>query len=98
MDAKLYVIPGSHPSLTARLMLEAKGIDYRRVDLMPVISRGALRALRFPGTTVPALRLDGRRIQGSREIAQALDELEPEPPLYPADPAERAAVEQAERW
>jgi glutathione S-transferase len=65
---------------------------------MPVISRGALRALRFPGSTVPALRLDGRRIQGSREIAHALDELVPEPPLYPADPAERAAVEQAERW
>jgi glutathione S-transferase len=98
MDAKLYVIPGSHPSMTVRLMLEAKGIGYKRVDLMPVISKGALRALRFPGNTVPALKIDGRRLQGSREIARALDELVPEPPLLPSDPAERAAVEQAERW
>ena len=98
MDAKLYVIPGSHPSMTVRLMLEAKGIDYKRVDLMPVVAKGALRALRFPGNTVPALKLDGRRIQGSREIARELDKLMPEPPLYPADPAGRAAVEQAERW
>jgi len=98
MDAKLYVIPGSHPSMTVRLMLEAKGIDYKRVDLMPVVAKGALRALRFPGNTVPALKLDGRRIQGSREIAHELDKLVPEPPLYPADPAGRVAVEQAERW
>jgi glutathione S-transferase len=98
MDAKLYVIPGSHPSMAARLMLEAKDIDYKRVDLMPVVAKGALRALRFPGNTVPALKMDGRRIQGSREIARALDELVPEPPLLPSDPTARAAVEQAERW
>jgi glutathione S-transferase len=84
--------------MTARLMLERKGIDYRRVDLMPVISKGVLRALRFPGITVPALRIDGRRVQGSREIARELDRLVPEPPLYPADPERRAAVEGAERF
>jgi glutathione S-transferase len=96
--ATLYVIPGSHPSMTARLVLERKGIDYRRVDLMPVISKVALRGLRFPGVTVPALRIDGRRIQGSREIARELDRLVTEPPLYPADPERRAAVEEAERF
>ena len=26
--ATLYVIPGSHPSMAARLMLEHKGIEY----------------------------------------------------------------------
>jgi glutathione S-transferase len=84
--------------MTTRLMLERKGIDYRRVDLMPVVAKGLLRALRFPGVTVPALRIDGRRIQGSREIARELDRLVPEPPLYPADPGRRAAVEEAERF
>ena len=84
--------------MTTRLMLERKGIDYRRVDLMPVIAKGALRALRFPGVTVPALRIGGRRVQGSREIARELDRLVPEPPLYPADPERRAAVEEAERF
>jgi hypothetical protein len=40
----------------------------------------------------------GERVQGSREIARALDRVRPEPPLFPADPDESAEVEQAERW
>jgi glutathione S-transferase len=98
VTAKLYVIPSSHPSRTARLMLEFKRIDYKRIDLMPVISKGALRALGFSGVTVPALRIDGERIQGSREIARALDRIAPEPPLFPSDVDARAQVEAAERW
>ena len=96
--AKLYVIPGSHPAMTARLELERKGIDYKRVDLMPVISKAALRALRFPGNTVPALRIDDERVQGSRVISRRLDEIVPGPPLFPAEPDRRKAVEEAERF
>jgi glutathione S-transferase len=98
LDATLYVIPGSHPSMAARLMLEIKGIEYKRVDLMPVISKGVLKALRFPGMTVPALKLDGHRVQGSMQIARELDRLRPEPPLLPGDAERRTAVEEAERW
>ncbi|HEX6116892.1 MAG TPA: glutathione S-transferase N-terminal domain-containing protein [Solirubrobacterales bacterium] len=97
-EAKLYVIPGSHPAMTARLMLEAKGIPYKRIDLMPVISKGALKAFGFPGVTVPALKIEGEKVQGSREIARALDRIKPEPPLFPADPTARTAVEEAERF
>jgi glutathione S-transferase len=97
-QAKLYVIPGSHPSRTAMLMLERKGIPYKRVDLMPVVSKGVVRLQRFPGVTVPALKLDGRRIQGSREIARELDHVQPEPALFPADPEQRIKVEEAEAW
>ena len=61
------------------LMLERKGIPYKRVDLMPVISKGILKAQRFPGVTVPALKLNGRRVQGSREIGRELDRIQPEP-------------------
>jgi glutathione S-transferase len=84
--------------MTARLMLERKGIPYKRVDLMPVISKAALRVVGFPGITVPALKIDGEKVQGSREIARALDRIRPEPPLFPADPADRSAVEEAERF
>ena len=98
VDAKLYVIPASHPSRTAMMMLDLKGIEYKRIDLMPVISKGVLRAVGFPGVTVPALKLDGQNVQGSREIARELDRLRPEPPLYPGDPAARAEVERAEAW
>ena len=97
-EAKLYVIPGSHPSRSAMLMLDRKGIPYKRVDLIPVISRGVVRIQRFPGVTVPALKLDGRRIQGSREIARELDRIQPEPGLFPADHEKRAKVEEAEAW
>jgi glutathione S-transferase len=96
--ATLYVIPGSHPSMAARRMLELKGISYRRIDLMPVISRGVLRGLRFPSTTVPSLSIAGRKLTGSREIARELDAIRPDPPLYPSEPERRVAVEDAERW
>jgi glutathione S-transferase len=98
VEAKLYVIPGSHASRTAMMMLDRKGIAYKRVDLMPVISRGVLRAMRFPGVTIPALRIGDRKVTGSREIARELDRVQPDPPLFPADPGARAAVEQAEAW
>jgi glutathione S-transferase len=98
MGATIFVIPGSHPSMAGRLMLERKGIDYKRVDLLPVIHRGALKAMGFPGMTVPAVRLDGQRLQGTRTISRALDALEPEPRLFPRDPKAREAVEQAEAW
>jgi glutathione S-transferase len=96
--AKLYVVPGSHPSMAGRLMLEHKGIDYRRVDLLPAIHKPALRALGFGGTTVPALRIDGRRLQSTLVISEELERLCPEPPLFPAEPEARAMVRDAETW
>jgi len=98
MSTRLYVIPASHPSIAVQLMLEHKGIEYKRTDLLPVISKGALRAVGFPGVTVPALKLDGDKVQGSRQIARELERVRPEPALFPADPAQRAAVEEAERF
>ncbi len=98
MEAHLYVLPASHPAFTARLMLEHKGIAYKRTDLMPVISKGVLRAVVFPGVTVPALKLDGNKVQGSRQIARELERVCPEPPLFPTDPERRVAVEGAEKW
>ena len=95
---RLYVIPGSNPSVAAELMLKRKGIDYRRRDLIPAVHIAIVRALGFPGRTVPALNSDGRKVQGSRAIARFLDELKPKSSLFPAEPARRAAVEKAERW
>jgi len=84
--------------MAARRMLEHKGIDFRRIDLMPVVSRGVLKVMRFPGVTIPSLRIDGRRVTGSRAISKAIDAAKPDPPLFPADPAQRVQVEDAERW
>jgi glutathione S-transferase len=98
MNARLYVIPASHPSISVQLMLEHKGIDYKRTDLLPVISKGALRVVGFSGITVPALKIDGDKVQGSRRIARELERLRPAPALFPSDPEKKAAVEEAERF
>lgn len=98
MTVVLYWMSISHPSQVARKMLDLKSVEYEIVDVVPLSQRIYLRAAGFSGGTVPALKLDGQRIQGSRQIARALDERWPEPALFPADPELRARVEEAERW
>jgi glutathione S-transferase len=119
MQTKLYVIP-THPCRTAMLMLEHKGILYRRIGLPAALHPLALRLHGFRGNTapfrhiddrphrvlaladrigtVPALLFDGNRVMRNRDIARFLDEVQPDPPLFPAKPDRRLAVEEAERW
>lgn len=99
MTAKLYGIPGSQNAAIAEAMLRHKGISYTRRDLIPGVHRLLLvRLLGFPGTTVPALKIDGRRVLGTRLIARALDQQQPDPALFPADPDLRRRVEDGERF
>jgi glutathione S-transferase len=79
-------------------MLALKGIDYDSVHVLPGNQRIHLRAAGFRNGTVPAMKLDGRRIQGSTAISRELDALQPEPRLFPEDPELRSRVEAAERW
>jgi glutathione S-transferase len=48
--------------------------------------------------TVPALASDRERVSTNRQIARFLDDRHPEPSLFPAEPGQRRAVEEAERW
>ena len=97
-EVKLYTFPGSNAGRTVELMLAHKAIAHETV----ITPRGRhlflLPAHGFRGITVPAMAIDGRRVQRTREISRALDDVAPEPPLFPADPARRAVVEDAERW
>jgi glutathione S-transferase len=116
---KLYVILGSHACRAAILMLEHKGVPFRRVEIVTLMHPVAVRLLGFNAGgetrvagerrtlglrfgdlmgTVPALRADGQRVSTNRAIARFLDEHHPDPPLLPADPERRAAVEEAECW
>jgi glutathione S-transferase len=97
VTAKLYSMSLSHPGQAARLMLERKGIEHRVVDLLPGLHPPIVRAAGFRGGTVPALKLDGQRIQGSLRISRALEQARPDvAPLFPA--GIRQAVEDAEAW
>ena len=97
-EARLYVVHGSHPCATVAKALELKGVPFKTVELPPPM-HAALQRLRFGTRTVPGLRFaDGEKVIGSREILTRLEEMRPDPPLYPAEPDARAKVEEAERW
>lgn len=91
-------MPGSHAATTGQLLFLHKGINYKRTDLLPVVSWVVLKALRFPDKTVPAAMIDGERVQGTRAIARELERRQPEPPLFPGDTEQRRVVEDAERF
>jgi glutathione S-transferase len=98
VHARLYSLKVSNPGHAARLMLAHKGIETQVIDLLPGLHPVALWARGYRRGTVPVLKLDGRRIEGSLEIARALEAAVPEPPLFPAEPERRRAVEEAEAW
>jgi glutathione S-transferase len=97
VSAKLYVVAASHPCWAVARALELKQIPYRRVEWPPTM-HVPMQRLRFGQGTVPGLTIDGEKLVGSRRIMARLDELRPDPPLHPGDPAARARVEEAEQW
>jgi glutathione S-transferase len=93
---KLYGTLPSPPSHSARLMLEFKRLDHRNIWLLPGLHPFLVRTRGFRGSTVPAMKIDGRKVQESLEISRALEELKPDPPLFPPDKS--SEVEEAEHW
>jgi glutathione S-transferase len=79
-------------------MLERKGLGHKTVWLSPGLHPVLVRTRGFHGSTVPAMKIDGRKIQTSRAISRALEEVKPDPPLFPSEPQRRLEVEEAERW
>jgi len=72
----------------ARWALDFKGIPHHRNSLEP--GSHSRQAQRLAGIdTLPILELDGKTVGDSTAIIAALEELQPEPPLYPQDAAER---------
>jgi glutathione S-transferase len=98
LTAKLFAVPASHPCAAIEAALTLKAVDYRRIDMIPVLAK-PLQYARFRGFTVPGVEFaDGRKVLGSRAIVRALEHIAPEPPLLPLDGRERRRVEQAEQW
>jgi glutathione S-transferase len=97
MEGRLYVVHGSHPCETVKRAMEMKGIPYKLVELPPPL-HAPIQRLLFGERTVPALRLDGEKLTGSRRILRRLEELRPDPPLFPGDAGARARQDEAESW
>ncbi len=89
MSIKLYVLPGSHPCAAVEVALRRKGIPFRASrPAADDAGRGGAAALRRPhrsrgcGSTASDWSARARSCAASTLLA-------PEPPLLPADPAER---------
>jgi len=95
---KLHIVHGSHPCNAVAKAMELKGIPFKIVELPPPL-HAPIQQLVFGERTVPAIRFEnGEKLSGSRAIMRRLEQIEPQPALYPADPELRAKVEEAERW
>ena len=93
----LHVLPPSHPCKTVEAALDLKGLPYEKVELAPGPHVEEMQKIYGEGNhTVPGLLVDGQPVHGSRAILARLEELEPEPPLFPDDKAD--AVREAEEW
>jgi glutathione S-transferase len=95
MTVTLHAMPPSHPCMTVEAALKLKGLEYDRIDFNVTGEHVAKMAEIYGegNTTVPGALIDGEPVHGSRKIMARLEELAPEPALYPSD-----AVREAERW
>jgi glutathione S-transferase len=85
---ELIQFPSSHYNEKARWALDWKQLAHRRKNVLPGPHMLAVR--RLTGQTgVPVVRFDDTVVYDSARIIDELERRCPEPPLYPADPAER---------
>jgi glutathione S-transferase len=93
----LHAMPPSHPCMTAHAALEHKGLEFERVDLAPGEHNARMEEIYGTGhKTVPGLLVGDEPVHGSVAILRRLEELKPDPPLYPGALADR--VREAEEW
>jgi len=75
----------------ARIVLAEKEVEHEVVEI-DLSDRPAWLYEKNPAGRVPVLEEDGRPLPESAVIMEFVDERYPEPPLLPADPADRAQV------
>jgi glutathione S-transferase len=91
MTAILWHIELSMYSEKARWALDYKNVAYELRAPMPGLHRfTALALTRGAHARMPVAEIGGHRVGDSSAIVAALEEHAPDPPLYPADPSDRA--------
>ncbi len=94
---ELYQWELSQYSEKVRLILDFKGLDYRKIEVTPGI--GQVELFRLTGQKqVPVLKDGNKYIADSTEIAKYLDLKYPERPLIPKDPKQKGLCLLIEEW
>lgn len=94
---ELYQFELSHYCEKVRLILDYKGLAYRKIEVTPGI--GQLDLLRLSGKRqVPVLKDGAQVIADSTAIALYLDQHYPDRPILPTDPQQRALCLLMEEW
>lgn len=96
MKCTLYHYWRSSSSWRVRWALAIKGVEYESVpvNLLAGEQGSVEHRARNPIGHVPTLVIDGRCLSESVAIIEYLEEIVPDPPLYPRDPWARARVRQ----
>ncbi|MFI4991923.1 MAG: glutathione S-transferase N-terminal domain-containing protein [Solirubrobacterales bacterium] len=90
----LHAVPPSHPCMTVAAALELKGLAFERIDFPHTERLERMQEIYGEGnSTVPGVVIDGEPVHGSRPILARLEQLAPEPTLFPSE-----EVREAERW
>jgi glutathione S-transferase len=79
----------SHFNEKVRWALDHKRVPHTREAFVPGFHVAKVRWVSGQNK-LPVLILDGRVLTGSNHILAEIERLVPDPPLYPADPADRA--------
>jgi glutathione S-transferase len=94
---ELYQFELSHYSEKARLLLDYKGLAYRKIEITPGI--GQVDLFRLTGQRqVPVLKDGNKYISDSTAIAKYLDLEYPDRPLIPKDSKQRGLCLMMEEW
>ena len=80
-----------------RVAFAEKGVEVDLIEIDPRERPPRLRELN-PANRVPVLEVDGVAIRESSAICDWLDAVHPDPPQWPADPAQRAVARGMLRW
>jgi glutathione S-transferase len=94
---ELYQWELSQYSEKVRLILDYKGLEYRKIEVTPGI--GQVELFRLSGQKqLPVLKDGNKYIADSTAIAKYLDLKYPERPLIPQDPKQRGLTLLIEEW
>ncbi len=94
---RLYSIPPSLYSAKVRLVLRAKGVAFEDVPPPGGYGSDAYREI-VPSGTLPAIDHGGFMLADSEAINEYLNELQPMPPMWPADMRTRAHARALSRF